>query len=229
MDSLIDSGVEELNNILGGGFIEGSVILLFGPVGSLKGYLGDQFIYAGLRAGERCLYISTWRENDEFVDQLRRNFGWDLEPYIRGGMLKFLDLTSFWLLDPSKINENVDMSRIYEAIFEAKERMHKGRILFSNLSHLLTFTSDRYSIIRLVFSIKVNAKRSKSTVMFIMDEGAQDKHLEEDVKSICDYVLVTKIVGKERKIKVLRALTKHGLEWYNLMLRDDGIKLRIVV
>jgi hypothetical protein len=62
-----------------------------------------------------------------------------------------------------------------------------------------------------------------------MDEGAQEKHVEENVKSICDYVLTAEIRENDRKVRVSKALTKHGLEWHRLLLTEKGVEVEVVL
>jgi hypothetical protein len=61
-----------------------------------------------------------------------------------------------------------------------------------------------------------------------MDEGAQERHIEENVKSICDYVLTTCIKNNERMIRISKAPIKHGLEWHRLLLKSEGIEVEII-
>ena len=74
-----------------------------------------------------------------------------------------------------------------------------------------------------------NARKKGLTTPFIVDEEAQEKCFEENVKSICDYVLTTKIKNNEREIRVLKALIKHRLDWHKLSLSEKGVDVEIIL
>ncbi|EYD75046.1 Circadian clock protein KaiC [Rubellimicrobium mesophilum DSM 19309] len=65
-EDYVASGVAELDRMLGGGLDRGTSSLIMGPAGSGKSTLALQFVVAGLRRGERALFVS--------FDETRRNF-----------------------------------------------------------------------------------------------------------------------------------------------------------
>ena len=119
MDSL-STGIGGLDFLLGGGLAKASTTLLIGPAGTLKSYIDQQFIYAGLKNGEHCLYVSTLESQSDFEDQVKLNFGWDIKTFAKKGLLKFADLSHFWAFEPSELTKSVDPAGIAEAIFKAK-------------------------------------------------------------------------------------------------------------
>src|SRR5262249_9694403 len=72
------SGIEGLDNVLGGGFPVGHIYLVQGGPGVGKTTLGLQFLMAGRDEGGAQLYITL----SETLDELRgvaAAHGWDLE------------------------------------------------------------------------------------------------------------------------------------------------------
>lgn len=63
----VSSGVPELNRVLGGGFVDGSVTLVGGEPGIGKSTLLLQAVAAMSRAGKTCLYVSA----EESAEQVR--------------------------------------------------------------------------------------------------------------------------------------------------------------
>ena len=225
----LSTGVAGLDVLLNGGLAKDSTTLLIGPVGTLKSYIGQQFIYAGLKAGERCLYVSTLESQSDFEDRVKMNFGWDMKPFANKGLLKFVDLSPFWAFEPSELTKPIDLTPIAETIFTAKKEMSGGRILINNLSHFFNLTADTLAVGRMIWGLRSNAKKNGLTTLFIMDEGAQEKRVEENVKSICDYVLTAEIQGNDRRVRVSKALTKHELEWHRLLITEKGVEVEIVL
>jgi len=223
------TGVPGLDGLLNGGLAEGSATVLVGPIGTLKSYVGQQFIYEGLKRHEPCIYISTLQDLKDVEGQVRLNFGWDLKPYLQKGLLKFVDLYALWAAKSLDITRPLDAGQVVERIFDAEEGASGGRELFHSLSPLFNFLEDERIVLRLVHAVMAKAKKAGVTVLFLLDEGAQSRQVEENIKSACDYVLTTEIAGKDRRIRVTKSLTRHELEWHNLILTDKGVKVEVIL
>jgi circadian clock protein KaiC len=72
------TGIEGLDNILGGGLPKDHLYLVEGESGSGKTTLGLQFLLEGRRRGERGLWI-TMAETAKDLGQAARSHGWSLE------------------------------------------------------------------------------------------------------------------------------------------------------
>lgn len=86
----VSTGIENLDDILQGGFPKPCTIGLIGEPGTGKTTFGLQFLYKGLLADKRALYITI----DHAPDDLRakmQSFGWNPEPYEKDMRLLFLD------------------------------------------------------------------------------------------------------------------------------------------
>lgn len=83
----VGSGVEGLDEMLGGGFYRGSSVLVSGGAGTGKSSLGAAFAAAACRRGERALLFAF----EESPAQLVRNMhsiGLDLAPCVERGLLR---------------------------------------------------------------------------------------------------------------------------------------------
>ena len=74
------TGVENLDKLSGGGFIEKSITLVAGSAGSGKTILAMQFLWEGLKEGDACLYM-TFEEHKEKSYEDFAEFNWDFETY----------------------------------------------------------------------------------------------------------------------------------------------------
>jgi len=70
-------GVPGLDAVLLGGLPAGHLYLLEGQPGSGKTTLSMQFLLEGVRAGDRCLYV-TLSETAEELREVAASHGWDL-------------------------------------------------------------------------------------------------------------------------------------------------------
>jgi len=222
----VKTGIAALDDLLGGGLFSGSTALLIGPVGTLKSYIGGQFIYEGLKRNEPCVFISTVQHPTAIVDQALTNFGWKLEPYLDEGLLRFVDFYTLWTT--MNVTEPIDVQLIVRRVHEAEHGMEGGRQLFHSFSSLFNFVDDPQTILRMIHSIKARTSEANTTTLYIVDQGAQEKEVEENIKALCDYVFSTDIKKNDRVIRVTKALTKHGLEWHRFSLTDKGVEVEIV-
>jgi circadian clock protein KaiC len=85
----VSSGVERLDEMLGGGYFRGATMLVSGEPGSGKTSLVAALVRATCGRGERCLYV-TMEESPSQVVRNMRSIGIDLEPSVREGTLAFV-------------------------------------------------------------------------------------------------------------------------------------------
>src|SRR5579863_1036429 len=65
---MVSTGLEQLDNVLGGGYPEKSSILVSGPPGVGKEALGYWFMRSGLMAGDFCLYVTRLEVSEVLED-----------------------------------------------------------------------------------------------------------------------------------------------------------------
>ncbi|WP_456327446.1 ATPase domain-containing protein, partial [Archaeoglobus sp.] len=77
----LSTGVEGLDRMLEGGIPKGHIVTVVGAYGTGKTTLALQFIYAGLKNGENCIYIS-FDEDEESILQDAESFGMNFREYL---------------------------------------------------------------------------------------------------------------------------------------------------
>src|SRR5829696_1701278 len=75
---LAATGIEGLDDILGGGFTPNRLYLVEGVPGSGKTTLALQFLLEGVRRGEPVLYVSL-SESGEELREVAASHGWSLD------------------------------------------------------------------------------------------------------------------------------------------------------
>jgi KaiC/GvpD/RAD55 family RecA-like ATPase len=95
-DNLLETlptGVEGLDELLGGGFPRGRVILLLGGPGCGKTILASQFLYNGIsQYGENGVFVSLDEGKNHYYAEMLK-FGWDFKKAEEEGKFLFLDAT----------------------------------------------------------------------------------------------------------------------------------------
>ncbi|HEX59990.1 MAG TPA: KaiC domain-containing protein [Methanomicrobia archaeon] len=91
----LSTGIEGLDEMLGGGIPEGHIVCVLGTYGTGKTTLALQFTYAGLVNDEKCIFISFESDERELVLS-GKNYGMDLERYLKKSLMVVkLSPTSF--------------------------------------------------------------------------------------------------------------------------------------
>lgn len=88
---LVSTGVRGLDEMLGGGLPKSHIVTILGAFGTGKTTISLQFLWEGLRKGEKCIFITL----EETVDSIKENasaFGWDLQQYQDNGFLAIVKL-----------------------------------------------------------------------------------------------------------------------------------------
>lgn len=102
MNNFTTTGVDGIDQIISGGFPEGSTIILEGAPGTGKTTIGVQFLYNGaIKANEPGLYI-TFEEFPQQIYQDMLNFGWDLRELEKQNMLRVVSIKPDVLLKQMK-------------------------------------------------------------------------------------------------------------------------------
>ncbi|MBS7612306.1 hypothetical protein KEJ27_08950 [Candidatus Bathyarchaeota archaeon] len=210
--------IEGLDDILRGGFLEGSSIILLGPVVTFKSHLAFQIIYGGLKNGEKCLLMSTNLTFDTLRTNLKISYDWDLKSYLDAGKLDFIYY-------PSHLTESTGRSGGFEGIREITFRTGEGvtRVVIHSFSQLYSTVNDESLIMSMVYRLKEKIEKNRGIVLYLLDNGVQSRQFEENLKSICDYVLELRDSEDVVEIRVSKAPIPHSLDWHRLFFSSSGV------
>ena len=93
MTRKIATGISGLDELVGGGFPEGRVILTIGGPGTGKTILCSQFLYKGIYENqENGVFVSLDESKDHFYSEMQQ-FGWDFRKAEEERKFAFLDAT----------------------------------------------------------------------------------------------------------------------------------------
>jgi KaiC/GvpD/RAD55 family RecA-like ATPase len=126
MMKLIDSGVEGLNIMIGGGIPEGSSVLVLGSYGAGKTTLGINFSYIGAVRGENVIYL-TLEERKESIISASREFHKDFTPFLGKNLT---------ILNPGVL-EFVEMLKSEENFKNSLAPLNPQRIVIDSISLIL--------------------------------------------------------------------------------------------
>src|SRR5712672_2256807 len=201
------TGIWGLDNILSGGFSREHLFLLEGAPGTGKTTIALQFLMAGARAGEKCLYI-TLSETERELRDGAASHGWALD----NGIEVFELLPPESLLDSEQqqsllYSSDLELGETTKQIFEAVDRARPDRLVLDSLSEirLLAQSSLRYR--RQILAIKHYFGKFGTTVMLLDDLTAElaDKTVHSVAHGVVRLEELAPAYGAERRrVRVLK-------------------------
>jgi circadian clock protein KaiC len=90
---IISSGNAELDELLGGGLMEGTSTLLLGPAGVGKSTTATQFAVAAAQRGERSVFFEFEESRHAFL-QRSRGLGFEIDRYMEEGLIELRQFTA---------------------------------------------------------------------------------------------------------------------------------------
>lgn len=158
---LMNSGIPGLDKILGGGFLEGSIVTVSGPTGSGKSTMALQFL---LDTPEPGLYISIEESKRDFFFHMS-GYKWDLQQEERDRRLIILDYP---------IYEVDQILNQYSAIQEIIQTTGIKRVVIDSIMPIALFfpgeEERKKGFLKLIDNIR---KWGVTTIIVAQDEATE--------------------------------------------------------
>jgi circadian clock protein KaiC len=218
----VKTGIAELDEMLGGGFIRGDAVLIVGSAGTGKTTLGLQYVVNGVnRFNENGMFVTF----EELPEQLYRdalNFGWDLQTLESENKLRVVCTSPELLLERSG-----DAHLLDEPIRQVKPR----RIVVDSLSQLEMhsigdFRKQAYELIR-YFKTK---KLSSMLTWEVHDLAGGNALTQTGLSFLADAVIPLRYVEIDSAMRKALAVLKLRGSDHDKCLREfeitsEGIKV----
>lgn len=241
MSRRLSLGNSGLNDLMEGGLPEATSTLLYGPPGSWKHIFCLQFIAEGLQTGDNSIMVIS----NESVDEARQSLnevGLDFEKLTdnQKSCLRYVDCYSWRTSDVpypevsgNIVKSSMDINHIPMAISTAAESLPHDHLRLSvDLLSPLLMSSPPPSVYRLASLIVAKLKESKSTSLFILEEGMHDQQTVSSLQQLLDSVILFRnierggFIEKEMCISKMKR-TRYDQKW--LSISRDRQTGRIVV
>lgn len=144
-----ESGIEEIDKMLGGGLAEGSSTLFLGPSGTGKSSLASHYAYAAAERGERSI-IFLFDERPETFVHRSEGIGMSIRPHLESGTITLREI------DTGEVSpgEFADMVRaqvqdrgvrmvVIDSLTGYMSAMPDERMLITQMHELLTYLSSQ--------------------------------------------------------------------------------------
>lgn len=118
----LSTGIQGLDSIILGGFPKNSTTLISGPAGGGKSIFCFQFLFEGIKNGEKCLFLSLDTKSEGVLVQAKQ-LGFDFQQAIENNQAKFLYL-------------NISKKFVYETMTNEIIQGNYDRIVLDSITPL---------------------------------------------------------------------------------------------
>lgn len=225
------SGIEGLDNILGGGLPRGCFYLIQGDPGSGKTTLALQFLLEGVRRGEKVLYITLSETKQELL-QVAESHGWSLDS------IPIVDLSAVEnLLRPEAQTtvfhpSEVELTKVSQLLLDKASDGRPARVAFDSLSEfrLMAETPLRYR--RQLLMLKQEFAKFESTLLLLDDKMSKsgtgvDPHVLSLTHGVIDMEQWSPDYGTSRRrlrVSKLRAV-KFREGYHDYVIETGGLRI----
>ncbi|MEH0019358.1 MAG: circadian clock protein KaiC [Desulfobacter sp.] len=224
LGAFVSSGLEELDDVLGGGYRRASSVLIAGATGTGKTSMAATFAREVCGKGETLLYIS-FEESRQAMMSNMLSPGIDLQPAYESGSFRYISGlpeamgAEEHLLRAFKEIETYQPDHIVVDAISACKRMGSEKAAFDYVVRLLNLAKER-GITCLLLNQTVEAssiqERSGIEISSIID-AALSLHMTEETGEINRTLICLKSRG-----------SKHSNQYREYLITDAGVELMAV-
>lgn len=222
-EALLNTGIDGLDEILGGGLIPRRFYIVRGGPGTGKTTLGLHFLLEGVKNQEKTLLVSM-TEDIEKIKENARKYSFNLDK------INFLDL----IPDSNFIKDNkdydlfssseVDQQPLINQLTDAIEKIKPDRIFFDGFTQLKYLSSDDFQFRKQVLSLMQFVKKYNSTFLLTSEVGSG--LTDDDLQFMVDGIINIEYMNQHHFLEI----TKYRGSGFNegqhtLKFEENGIKV----
>ena len=213
------TGIQGIDDILGGGIPSGSFVLLSGSCGTGKSIFGMHFLYEGVKKyKEKGIFISLEEKPDDLI-RLLSPFDWDL------ANMK----DKLYILKPEKKTIGSLISELESVVKQTNAK----RLVIDSLSLLSSlYEQNEYKLREGVSILHEKLKEWGLTTLAISDvaEKSNKYSISGFEEFLADGVIVFRIISKQTGGSHIRAVfirkmrgVNHSLDIFPMTINNKGI------
>ncbi|WP_144901598.1 RAD55 family ATPase [Halobellus captivus] len=165
MPELVKTGVDGLDSILNGGFVENAAVLVSGNPGTGKSILGLQYLYNGVDMFDEGGIYLTFEETKDDITQAAESIGFDKwNEFVETGRIK--------MYDKRTLLRSGDFSSTLDTILEDLQDTQYDRLVLDSLTMFQLFFEDEKEQRQYLLKFIDILKDSGLTSILTMEQSA---------------------------------------------------------
>ena len=219
--SKVHTGIPGMDDVMEGGFRQGSTILIGGGPGSGKSVLCTQFLVEGIREhNENGIYISFEEQEEKIIKNFEK-FDWDLRKLVEQKKLSIL------YYSPEQVEKVLETGG--GIIRDVIDSMNAKRLVIDSLTAFtLLFNNElekRKAVLKLMMA---SEKWGVTTLMTSEHEVDPDKHessvMEFEVDGVILLYNLRRGDVRERSLEIFKMRgVKHATKIFPMKITEGGI------
>ncbi len=217
----VPTGIYGLDEMMGGGFPKGHTIVVMGAYGTGKTTFGLQYIWEGVKRGEKGIYLSL-EEDVESVLASAESFGWDFAAH--------KDRNLFIVrLDPQEAMTSV--RQLKDGFVRTLKEIGATRVVVDSITLLAMLFEDEAERRREIFNLARSVKAAGATSVFTAEVDPRNPYVTRDglAEYVADGVILLRYEETAsrdldltlRIVKMRR--TRHSRKIKPYRITDEGI------
>jgi len=217
----VSTGVETLDEVMGGGYFRGSSVLINGKAGTGKSSLAARFSESAAARGEHCLYFAL-EESPAQVTRNMRSIGIDLQPALDSGRL---EIAAF---RPTFRGLEEHLLGVTRAVDERKPTC----VVIDPITNFSS-VGDSAHVKSMLARILHHLKSSGITLVLtaLTPGSGTDDETETAVSSLIDTWIALEMVpvdgSRRRQLRLVKSRgMDHSTDDFELVLSSEGISIK---
>lgn len=229
------TGIPGLDELMDGGLIEGSTVLVSGGVGTGKTIFGLQFLYYGATKFNEPGVFVTLETRPRNLRLEAKQFSWNLEDLEKINALIIIDAASSKAQLPTSekfaLRRGFDVGALAEEIYRAIEESKAKRLVVDSISALGIRFNEPLEVRNELFRISALLNELRVTSLLISEIITPDAQSRAGVEQFVTQGLISLNLIEEKDSLTREMLiwkmrqTSHSMSKHKFVIGKNGIEL----